>query len=128
MFRQNLRAIANRLTRKQILTSIYNPQAEISPGYGTAVATLHDGKSIAGRLAREGKDAIEIVAPDGKGHLVKRSDIKAITPPVSAMPPLGATLPPSDLRDLVAYIAAQSGKGTGDKDSSHGDSKEAIAK
>ncbi len=125
----DLTAVAARLTRLQILTSIYNPGAEISPGYGTAAATLKDGSVVMGRIAGESSDSVTIIAPDGKSSVIKRSEITNLTPPISAMPPLGALLPPQDLRDLVAYIANQTGKpGRKPGDAAHGDGDEAIAK
>jgi quinoprotein glucose dehydrogenase len=121
----DLTDVAARLNRRQILTSIYNPGLEISPGYGTAVATLKDKTTLMGRIAKENEKEVTIIAPDGKESVVKRDKIETITPPISAMPPLGATMVPNDLRDLVAYIGQLTGKGKKGKDKvSHGDSED----
>lgn len=123
----DLTAVAKRLSRDKILESIYNPGAEISPGYGMTSVTLNSGDSIVGRLSNEADDHLLVVGLDNKPMRVERSNVKEIAPPVSAMPPVAAALPPRDLRDLVAYLAAQKGGGNKKDDTSHGDD-EAIAK
>lgn len=123
----DLTAVAKRLSRDKILESIYNPGAEISPGYGMTSVTLKSGDSIVGRLSNEAKDHLVVVGLDNQPVRVDRADVKEVAPPVSAMPPVAAALPPRDLRDLVAYLAAQKGGGKKKDDSSHGDD-EAIAK
>ena len=105
----DLTNVARRLNRKQILLSIYDPSAVIAPGYGTSTVTLESGDLVVGRIADENAKQVSVIAPDGTTRVVPRSEIASITPPISTMPPLGATLPPRDLRDLVAYVAAQKG-------------------
>jgi hypothetical protein len=39
--------------------------------------------------------------------MIPRVKVATIAPPVSAMPPMGLSLPPSDLRDLIAYLATR---------------------
>jgi quinoprotein glucose dehydrogenase len=97
---------ALRLTRAQILESIYAPNAVITSGYTSVIATMKDDNLIMGRLTKEDKERLWIIAPDGAKHVLERSKIAELTPPVSAMPPLGAALPPHDLRNLVAYISS----------------------
>jgi len=41
--------------------------------------------------------------------------------PISAMPPLDASLPPRDLRDLVAYLASLTSTGKAIDQASHGE-------
>ena len=38
---------------------------------------------------------------------LNKVDVASISPPISAMPPLGMTLNPNDLRDLIAYLGAR---------------------
>ncbi|MEO0415492.1 MAG: hypothetical protein AAF226_11130, partial [Verrucomicrobiota bacterium] len=125
----DLTKVGVRLDRSKLVESIVNPGAEISPGYGMTVATLKSGNTASGLIKAEDADSVTIVALDGAETKLARSDIETMTPPISAMPPLGASLPPRDLRDLVAYLAAQKGKGKAKKDDaeSHGDD-EKIAK
>ncbi|MEM9015875.1 MAG: HEAT repeat domain-containing protein [Verrucomicrobiota bacterium] len=124
----DLTLTGKRLSRAEILEAIYDPGAKITPGYGMTTITLTDGNSIVGRLSNEAKDHVIVVGLDNQPNRVNRSDIKEVAPPVSAMPPVAAALPPNDLRDLVAYLAAQQGrKGKNKDDASHGDD-EKIAK
>ncbi|MEM1443059.1 MAG: c-type cytochrome, partial [Verrucomicrobiota bacterium] len=124
----DLSEVATRLSREQILESIYNPGAEITPGYGMTTVSLKGGDSVVGRLSNDAKDHLLVVGLDNKPTRIEKSDVDTVAPPVSAMPPMAAALPPKDLRDLVAYLAAQKGGGKkGKDDSSHGDD-EAIAK
>ena len=62
---------------------------------------------------------------------MERTKIATIAPPISAMPPLGLSLPPKDLRDLVAFLSSLN-KANAKRykdDASHGeDAKEKIAK
>lgn len=123
----DLRAVAKRLSREKILESVANPGAEISPGYGMTSVTLANGDTVIGRLAEEKETHVTVVGLDNVKKQIERSGIKAIAPPVSAMPPVAAALPPRDFRDLVAFLASQNGSGKGGNDSSHGDD-EKIAK
>ncbi len=132
----DLREVADRLGRDKILESIVDPNAEISPGYGMTSVTLKSGESLVGRLAEESDEAVTLVALDETRTQIARRDIASLSPPVSAMPPVAAALPPRDLRDLVAFLATQSrskgangakgGKGKRG-DAAHGDD-EKIAK
>lgn len=126
----DLSRVADRLPTRQILTSIYDPMAEISPGYGTSSVTLKSGEAAVGRLARESKDEVVLITANGEERVFRRDEIAGVTPPVSAMPPMGAVLSPEDLRDLVAYLSGLRGKGKG-KGKAGGESHggdEAIAK
>jgi len=123
----DLRAVAKRLSREKILESVANPGAVISPGYGMTSVTLANGDTVIGRLAEEKETHVTVVGLDNVKKQIERSEIKAIAPPVSAMPPVAAVLPPRDFRNLIAFLASQNGSGKGGNDSSHGDD-EKIAK
>ncbi len=112
--------VAKRLSREKILEAVVNPGAEITKGYGMTTISLNSGDSIVGRLSSEADDHVVVVGLDNTSSRVNRSDIKEIAPPISAMPPVAMALPPQDLRDLVAYLAAQK-KGGKKNNSSHGD-------
>ena len=126
-----LTAVANRLTRRQILTSIYSPSSEISPGYGTIAVTLKHGSTVTGRIEKDGENEIVMILPDGKSKVISRAEVKSASQPLSAMPPLGAALPPRDLRDLVAFVATLKGDEGKEDGTEHGeeeDENEAISK
>ena len=57
------------------------------------------------------QNAIDILEKlDEKETNLNKDQIVSISPPVSAMPPLGLTLSPSDLRDLIAFLKSRNKK------------------
>lgn len=111
--------VGKRLTRAQLLESVYNPNAVITEGFSSITAIMKDESILSGRLMKEDEHAYHLIAPDGKELAVKKADISEKTPPVSAMPPIGAALPPNDLRDIVAYLASLTGGKPAKKTDSH---------
>ncbi|MGB0579062.1 MAG: c-type cytochrome, partial [Limisphaerales bacterium] len=104
-----LDGVRKRLTHAQLLQSVYDPNAVITEGFSSITAIMKDDSMFSGRLMKEDKTAYYLIAPDGKNVTVKKDGIAEKTPPVSAMPPIGAALPPNDLRDIVAYLASLKG-------------------
>jgi len=100
----DLSLVGKRLGRGKLLESIVNPSAEITPGYGLSTVTLKNGEAYSGRLAGEGRSEVKLVTMDGKDLTFDRNEVSQVTPPISAMPPMGQALSKSDLRDLIAYL------------------------
>lgn len=123
----DLRDVGKRLAREKILESVANPGAEIAPGFGMTTVTLKNNESVIGRLAKETPDQVTVIGLDNSERKIARSEIASVAPPVSAMPPIAAALPPRDFRDLVAFLASQKGGKWKADDASHGDD-EKIAK
>ncbi|OYU17883.1 MAG: hypothetical protein CFE34_13485 [Rhodobacteraceae bacterium PARR1] len=48
-----------------------------------------------------------IILPDGKEAVIPRADITSQTPALSVMPPMGQILKPTELRDLLEYLATR---------------------
>jgi quinoprotein glucose dehydrogenase len=69
-----------------------------------------------------------VVGLDNRSRKIARGEIATISPPVSAMPPMAAALPPRDFRDLVAFLATQGGTAKSKNDASHDGDDEKIAK
>ena len=107
-----LSLVGDRLTPEKLLESLVNPSAEITPGYGLSSVSIKDGITLVGRIAEKSEDnsSMVLIAPDGKETKLNQQDITSISPPVSAMPPLGLTLSPVDLRDLIAYLKSRNKK------------------
>jgi quinoprotein glucose dehydrogenase len=59
-----------------------------------------------------GGDAGPDLSDDSAGTPMRaaRADIQSMTPPVSAMPPMGLILQPGEIRDIVAWLAEQKAK------------------
>jgi putative heme-binding domain-containing protein len=103
----DLSIVAERLKPSELLQSVVNPGAVITEGYGLSSVMLKDGSALVGRVPKQTNALVQVITPDGKVTDLKRSEVASITPPVSPMPPLGMTLPPRDLRNLIAFLASQ---------------------
>ena len=99
----DLSQVGSRLSPEKILESLVNPQAELSPGYGLLVATLKDGSTVSGSVIEASPASYSIQSAEGKKSTLERSLIEeeALTSP---MPPAGAILSKTELRDLIAYL------------------------
>ncbi len=127
----DLSAVGLRLKGYDMVEAIVNPNAVITEGYGMSSVTLSDGSLLIGRVVPKGEDAVTLIAMDNKETEIFRSNITNISPPISPMPPLGAALPPRELRDLVAFLAGQKTvtKARRKSNAEHGESEdEKIAK
>ena len=102
-----LSLVGDRLNPSKLLESLVNPSAEITPGYGLSSVTLAKGTSLVGRIAEKKDGVVTVISPDGKKAAVREDQVLTISPPVSAMPPLGLTLSPSDLRNLIEFLKSR---------------------
>ena len=102
----DLSLVGKRLKRRKLLESVINPSAEITPGYGLSTVQLKSGDFVSGRLHSENQTEVVLAALDGTKTTYSRTEIAELSPPISAMPAMGATLAPMDLRDLVSYLAS----------------------
>ncbi|MDA7915924.1 HEAT repeat domain-containing protein [Verrucomicrobia bacterium] len=103
----DLTKVGERLKSDKLVESLVDPGAVITPNYGMSSITLKDGTALLGRIAKQNKEQVSVVGLDGKPMELSRADIAEIAPPISAMPPLGAALPPRDLRDLIAFLSSR---------------------
>ena len=101
----SLEGVATRLSIDKLLESIVKPYVEVVPGYGIASITLTNGEIIAGTPLTETDTHLTIKTASQEPQRVAKTDIASRTPAVSPMPPMGAVLPKSDVRDLIAYLA-----------------------
>ncbi len=101
----NLKSIGRLKDRRYILESVLNPQAVITPGYGTISVTLKNGDTVAGQFRKETKKEIEVRDADNKTIKVAVDQIKERSPVISTMPPMSALLKKHEIRDVVAYLA-----------------------
>jgi putative heme-binding domain-containing protein len=99
-----LTAVSERLSAQEILRSIIDPQAEVAPGYGTIAITTSSGEIVSGTLLEENDSTIVIEAA-GERVAVSQLRIASRTRVVSPMPSIALALEPTELRDLVAYLA-----------------------
>ncbi|MDB5332361.1 MAG: putative rane-bound dehydrogenase domain protein [Phycisphaerales bacterium] len=83
------------------------PNAFVVPGYGMATLKLKDGSEISGVVKSETDTDIQLLVDlDGAPTTIKKSGVASRTPPVSMMPPMGAVLTPTEIRDVIAYLSS----------------------
>ncbi len=102
----DLRGVPNRITREAILESLIVPNAVIAPGYGTGTIAMKDGTSLVGGIVSQTPEQLVVRLVDGKQTTVDMAKVDHLTPPVSAMPPMGEALTRAELRDLISYLSS----------------------
>jgi len=101
----NLAGIGKLHDKKYLLESLVNPGAVVAPGYGITAVNFKNGASLVGNLVEETDESLTVSTPE-KTWLIKRTDIDSFSPPVSSMPPMAGVVRPSELRDIVAWLAS----------------------
>ncbi len=105
----DLSAIGKHRDARYFLESLVNPGAKVAEGFGLTSITLKGGKTVGGIILADTKEHVDLDS-SGKVLRVRKADIDSMLPPVSAMPPMGGILTPSDLRDVVAWLGTRKGK------------------
>ncbi|MCM8525120.1 MAG: HEAT repeat domain-containing protein [Lentisphaeraceae bacterium] len=98
-----------RATSKYLLESLIEPSAFVLPGFGNISVTLKNGESVVGSLVKEDTEKLTLKLADGKTKIVAVADVKAKTPPISSMPPMGQILKKHEIRDIIAYLQSLKG-------------------
>jgi quinoprotein glucose dehydrogenase len=93
-----------RKPRRYLLGSLLQPSAAIASGFAPISLTLTNGETLAGTLLARTPEHIDLRHRDETLRILKE-DITAASEPASPMPAMKELVAPSDLRDLVAYLA-----------------------
>ncbi len=89
----------------EILTDILDPNRSVEANYRLWNITTKAGETFSGRLDTETQTSVEILDTTGQKHSFQRSDISALdVSPNSIMPTGFESLPPDDIKSLLAYI------------------------
>jgi putative heme-binding domain-containing protein len=96
--------------RDQIYRSIAAPSAEIAPDYMTYTIASKAGQVMAGLVRAQGAETIQVTDTSAKTTTIARAEIDQIRPSGTSIMPVGlaATLGPSNLRDLIAFLCKPS--------------------
>ena len=107
-----LSQIGSKLTKEALYTAIIHPDAGISFGYEGHVFKMKDGSTIAGIIASETADALEISLPGGVKKKYAKADVVSRKEMETSMMPstLYQALTEQELVDLVEYLYAQKGE------------------
>ena len=103
-----LKTVGRRRSRKYLLESVVFPSKHFAPGFESALVTMKDGAIHGGTVKQDTPKALELTsAEEGPLTLIKK-DIASREPGASGMPDgFGSILTKRELRDLVAFLAAQ---------------------
>jgi len=102
----NLKGVASRLTREQLLQALIEPSARISPGYGTTNLVLTDGQEVSGSIISETDDLVQLKTNDAEPLRIPVTRIKSRENLPSGMPPMGSLMSKREIRDVVEYLSS----------------------
>ena len=101
----NLKGVATRLTRKELLESIVAPSASLANGYGVVSITLTDGSKVTGTLLEENSREVRLKPGSGESQTIQKAQISERRDLPSSMPAMGSLLTKREIRDVVAFLA-----------------------
>jgi quinoprotein glucose dehydrogenase len=101
-----LDGIGRRRREPELLQSLLHPSAAIVPGYGRVTVALETGAQHHGLFRRRTSDTLLLETPRQILPL-SASAVKELSPAESPMPSVSAILTPREIRDLIAFLAAQ---------------------
>ena len=101
-----LTQIGSKLPKEALYMAILHPDAGISFGYEGFVFKMKDGSTVAGVIASETEDAIEIVMPGGIKKRYEKAQMASRTAMENSMMPanLQQTMTQQELVNLVEYL------------------------
>ena len=102
----NLKSVASRLTREQLLQALIEPSARISPGYGTTNFVLTDGQEVSGSIISETDELVQLKTNDAEPLRIPVARIKSRENLPSGMPPMGSLMSKREIRDVVEYLSS----------------------
>ena len=101
----DLTQLAARAPREHFLESMIDPNAKLTPGFGSVAYVLTDGRVVSGVLKAEDAKQVTVVTPEGQSVVIPVAEIDERTAAKSAMPPVGPILKLSEIRDVIEYLA-----------------------
>ncbi len=106
----DLSALTDRSTRA-MMTAILDPNQAVEDKFQLYTVTLSDGRALAGMIASESGNAIELQGLDGNRQQLLRSRIKVMEKAGRSLMPEGleAGLDTQKLADLIGFVQATSG-------------------
>ncbi|MDB5336063.1 MAG: repeat protein [Planctomycetaceae bacterium] len=101
----DLSQLAMRSPREHFLESMIDPNAKLTPGFGSVAYVLTDGRVVSGVLKAEDPKQVTVLTPEGKSVVIPVAEIEERTAAKSAMPPVGPILKLGEIRDVIEYLA-----------------------
>jgi putative heme-binding domain-containing protein len=99
------------IPRTELLIHILDPSRSVEGNFVQYSVATTDGRMIAGLLASETKNSVELVDAEGKRHVILRGDIDQMAASKKSLMPEGfeKQATPSEINDLLAFLT-QRGK------------------
>jgi putative heme-binding domain-containing protein len=90
----------------QILTSILDPNREVSPNYLEYLVTTKDGKTVSGVIVSETVTSLTLKRTGGVQETVLRQNLEEMTSTNRSLMPEGLeqTINPREMADLIAFL------------------------
>lgn len=108
--------VGSRLSSRDILQSIVEPNASLAKGFESVVVALRDGTITTGLVQEEFPARLVIRTAEGKNLTIDKNAIEEQKKGASLMPEkLGNKMTMRELRDLVAYLSSLKAKPTNEK-------------
>ncbi len=91
--------------RTEILIDILDPNRSVEANYRLWNVATKDGETYSGRLETETQTTVEVLDAAGQKHVIQRKDIDKLNSSEQSIMPNGfESLPPEDLKALLAYL------------------------
>jgi putative heme-binding domain-containing protein len=107
-FGPDLTGVGASRSPQHLRESLLNPAADVPRGFAFISAVMRDGQRVAGVRINEDTFSIQLRDATGMLHSLWKAELREFSKDLkkSPMPSYGAKLSPSDLDDLVAYLAS----------------------
>jgi putative membrane-bound dehydrogenase-like protein len=94
-----------------LLTAILDPNRSVEARYINYLAVTKNGLTQTGVLASETGNSVTLLGPEGKQHVILRTDLEELVSSNKSVMPEGLEkdLRPQDLADLIAFIRTSGG-------------------
>jgi putative heme-binding domain-containing protein len=103
----DLTDIGSRRSLVQLETALLDPSADVDPDYWSLRTRTKTGQTINGIRMNEDTDSFQVLDSSGRLRSVWKADLASYEiVRTSPMPSFKGKLQPSDLQDLVAYLAS----------------------
>ena len=102
----NLSGLSERMTRREILTSIVDPNRDVAEEFESWTLLLTDDEVLAGRILSEDAENLVLINAEGEVYDVAPADITERKRALSSMPEgLTGFLTRTEMRDLIEYLS-----------------------
>ncbi len=103
----DLRDVASKRTRQELLESLILPNKVIAKGFETTLVSMDDGRQHAGVVKRETDTTLELVDPESGPVVLNKDAIEIRVTGLSPMPAdIRKVFSREEVRDMVAFLAS----------------------